>query len=264
SPTRFPYTALFRSRDQVGGRPDAGQAHHRPRRPHQDGRQAPDRDPAAPRGHREHQARGHRAAAVSTSSTARPSPSGGGLCRWPRGRCVVAGIGHPRSSGVEAGRGYRASPPRAPGVEVGRAGPVHAAGTCHPGLGVSEQSEEAGARRVRVLVTGASGFVGRAVTAALSRAGHDVVPLSRRPKQAAGPVADIRDQAAVHTEVADVDAVCHLAAVTRPRMSASNPAEYWTVNTGGTFNVVSALLATAKRTRPKRLVLASTAAMYAA
>jgi len=117
---------------------------------------------------------------------------------------------------------------------------------------------------VRVLVTGASGFVGRAVTAALSRAGHDVVPLSRRPKQAAGPVADIRDQAAVHTEVADVDAVCHLAAVTRPRMSASNPAEYWTVNTGGTFNVVSALLATAKRTRPKRLVLASTAAMYAA
>jgi uncharacterized protein YbjT (DUF2867 family) len=39
---------------------------------------------------------------------------------------------------------------------------------------------------VKILVTGATGFVGRHVTAALEAAGHDVSAMTRRPEQYRG------------------------------------------------------------------------------
>ena len=79
---------------------------------------------------------------------------------------------------------------------------------------------------MRVLVTGASGFVGLAVARQLSRAGHDIVVLLRQPGQLwCGPApatnvyGDVRDAEAMRRAVEAVDAVCHLAALTRVRES---------------------------------------------
>ncbi len=74
---------------------------------------------------------------------------------------------------------------------------------------------------MRVLLTGASGYIGRAVAAALLRRGHDVLGLARSPGAAdtveglgAHPVqGDLEDAAAV-AELADgADAVIHAASV---------------------------------------------------
>jgi uncharacterized protein YbjT (DUF2867 family) len=45
---------------------------------------------------------------------------------------------------------------------------------------------------VKILVTGATGFVGRHVTAALEAAGHDVYAMTRRPEQYRGSGAAVR------------------------------------------------------------------------
>lgn len=76
---------------------------------------------------------------------------------------------------------------------------------------------------MRVLVTGATGFVGSHTAAALVSAGHDVRVLARNPARvpaALGPhgvreevvVGDMTDEVAVRSAVADCDAVVHVAA----------------------------------------------------
>lgn len=101
---------------------------------------------------------------------------------------------------------------------------------------------------MRVAVTGAGGFVGRSVAATLAAAGHAVVAVTRT-------TADLDRPAEVAAALADVDAVCHLAAVARVRDSRADPLGTWRTNVGGTLAVLGAL-------RPgARLVLASTAAL---
>jgi nucleoside-diphosphate-sugar epimerase len=93
---------------------------------------------------------------------------------------------------------------------------------------------------VRVLVTGASGFLGRAVAAAVRDAGHEVRTFQRRPSGVDG-VTDVpgtmTDPAAVRSAVADVEAVVHLAA----KVSlAGDPAEFERVNVAGTRDLLAA------------------------
>jgi len=87
---------------------------------------------------------------------------------------------------------------------------------------------------VRVLVTGASGFLGRAVAAELVAAGHDVRTLQRRPSQVPGAtdvLGSLTDAAVVERAVAGVGGVVHLAA----KVSlAGDPAEFRAVNVDGT------------------------------
>jgi nucleoside-diphosphate-sugar epimerase len=108
---------------------------------------------------------------------------------------------------------------------------------------------------VRVAVTGAGGFVGRAVASALTTAGHDVVGVVRSRPAAGMRVADLDRPATVVDALAGVDAVCHLAAVVRVRESRADPLGTWRTNLGGTLAVLDAL------PRGARLVLASTAAI---
>lgn len=93
---------------------------------------------------------------------------------------------------------------------------------------------------MKVLVTGASGFLGRAVAAELVAAGHDVRTLQRRPSQVPGAtdvLGSLTDAAAVARAVAGVSGVVHLAA----KVSlAGDPAEFRAVNVEGTRSLLDA------------------------
>lgn len=93
---------------------------------------------------------------------------------------------------------------------------------------------------MRVLVTGASGFLGRAVTGAILFAGHEVGTFQRRPSGVPGAedrVGSLTDPAAVARAVEGVEAIVHLAA----KVSlAGNPADFDTVNVGGTRRLIDA------------------------
>ena len=123
---------------------------------------------------------------------------------------------------------------------------------------------------MRVLVTGAFGYVGHAVARALLDDGHEVVALTSQspvPAWDGGGVeivrADVTDRAMLRDRgaLAGVDAVCHLAALTRVRESFERAQEYSTTNTMGTLNLIKLLAETGCRIP---FVHASTAAVYGA
>jgi ornithine--oxo-acid transaminase len=112
----------------------------------------------------------------------------------------------------------------------------------------------------RVVITGASGFIGSAVTRAVLAKGARVVALTEPGGRDANldgldverVVVDIRDAAAVKSAVAGARYVFHLAAVYR--FWARDPRIFHEVNVGGTLNVMDAVRAAGA----ERLVYTST------
>lgn len=104
-----------------------------------------------------------------------------------------------------------------------------------------------------VLVTGADGFVGRHVCAALAASGANVIRSA----------ADITDRTALRAVVGDAQpgACLHLAAIAAIAVARAEPERAWAVNLHGTLNVAEAIRDLAPHCR---MVFVSSADIYGA
>lgn len=130
---------------------------------------------------------------------------------------------------------------------------------------------------MHVVVTGAAGFIGSHTVRRLVAAGHRVTgldsfdgylyPADVKRRTAAALVdpgftlveGDICEPAVVERAItADVDVVCHLAALAGVRPSLAEPLRYWRTNITGTGVIVERMRALGKQ----RLVFASSSSVY--
>jgi dTDP-L-rhamnose 4-epimerase len=120
---------------------------------------------------------------------------------------------------------------------------------------------------VRVLLTGAAGFIGTRIGMRLTDAGHEVVGVDAMLPAAHGEGAglpdgvrrvDVRDPAAVADVLDGVDVVCHQAAVVGAGVNAADSPSYASHNDFGTAVLLAAMFAAGCR----RLVLASSMVVY--
>lgn len=109
----------------------------------------------------------------------------------------------------------------------------------------------------RLLVTGATGYVGSHCVAELLDAGHDVVGIDDFSNSDRSVVetlrgfgdgftfheVDVRDVDAIHQCLTDnaVDVVVHLAGVKSVAESMTDPLRYWSINVGGTVALLQAM-----------------------
>ncbi len=96
---------------------------------------------------------------------------------------------------------------------------------------------------MKILLTGATGYLGRSILAACRAAGHDTISFSRHASRAGLPGeaidGDIRDAGTVQAAVAKCDAVCHSAALVS--VWRRRAGDFDEVNVGGLQNVVAAV-----------------------
>lgn len=120
---------------------------------------------------------------------------------------------------------------------------------------------------MRVLLTGAAGFIGSRIWGQLAAAGHEVIavdamlPAAHRDGAEPPPecrLLDIRDADAVAGLLDGVDVVCHQAAVVGAGVNAADAPSYGSHNDYGTTVLLAAMFAAGC----SRLVLASSMVVY--
>jgi len=112
---------------------------------------------------------------------------------------------------------------------------------------------------MKVLITGASGMVGRNLMSYLGSKGVDVTPTDLSEWETTG---NLLDRDFVFTKLAslDFDAVIHLAAITEIKKTIEDPRLCFEVNCVGTLNV----LELARRKKVRRIICASSANVFGA
>jgi UDP-glucuronate decarboxylase len=112
---------------------------------------------------------------------------------------------------------------------------------------------------VKVLVTGASGMVGRNILSFMETKGVGTVPTDLNGWGLSG---DLLDKGFVFGRLqgAEFDAIIHLAAITEIKKTIEDPARCFEVNCVGTLNVLELAL----RKKVKRVVVASSANVFGA
>ncbi len=118
---------------------------------------------------------------------------------------------------------------------------------------------------VRVLVTGAAGFIGSTTAELLLSRGHEVVALDNLskgrfenvPSGASFIEGDCGDEELI-LKLGSFDACVHFAARIEPAQSVTNPEEFFANNVGSTFSLTQALV----RSGVERFVFSSSAAVY--
>lgn len=129
---------------------------------------------------------------------------------------------------------------------------------------------------MRVLVTGADGFVGRRLVPRLVETGHEVTAgcrptvesqswLAPRWKAAVRVVPfELTDPAAIRAAMSTpYDAIVHLAAVASVREARADPGRAWVVNAAGTARLVDAAISSRSESGPGPLILmVSSAEVY--
>lgn len=111
----------------------------------------------------------------------------------------------------------------------------------------------------RILVTGASGFVGAVVQERLADDGHEVVGTTTSIPDSGTRYCNIEDRAAIAALLHEIDPeiLIHCAAISS--VTSGSTMDYYRVNTSGTENLINAFAAVPSR---KRFVLVSTAGVY--
>jgi len=112
---------------------------------------------------------------------------------------------------------------------------------------------------VRIVVTGASGRVGRAIHVCLSP-GHEVIGYDRAPSSTADVVGALDDEALLRRTLLHADTVVHTAALHAPHVGIVPDAEFERINVAGT----RALIEAARAGGVGRIVFTSTTALYGA
>ena len=113
---------------------------------------------------------------------------------------------------------------------------------------------------MKVMVTGASGYIGSAVCKLLKNNGYDVVGIDRRPiKHQYVDKTQLTSYGNIYHEMFDdVDAVVHIGATSLVGPSVTDPATYYQNNIAQTLNLLDAM----RDNGINRFVFASSAACY--
>lgn len=112
---------------------------------------------------------------------------------------------------------------------------------------------------MKIIVTGAAGFLGTHLCRSLHQAGHQLKLLDLKPNPEFDTIiADVRDKEAMEEHIADADVVFHLAALIEAGESVKNPQAFVDSNITGSLNVLEAM----RKNGIKTLAFSSTAAVY--